>query len=76
MKWEKMTFSSISSPLDCGQGKTGAAGYLEGIKEAGIFLPGVGNLVKDAQFVPIHGHRKFPAKNGPPIRSGACEVAE
>lgn len=58
MKREKMTFSSISSPLDCGQGKTGAAGYLEGIKEAGIFLPGVGNLVKDrdggAATVAIH----------------------
>jgi len=53
-----MTFSPISSPLDCGQGKTGAAGYLEGIEEAGIFLPGVGNLVKDrdggATTVTIH----------------------
>mmetsp|Transcript_25383 Transcript_25383/g.73450 ORF Transcript_25383/g.73450 Transcript_25383/m.73450 type:complete len:433 (+) Transcript_25383:426-1724(+) len=49
---------SQAMTLDCGQAKTGAAGHLEGIEEAGIFLPGVGNLVKDrdggATAVTIH----------------------
>ena len=34
-----------SSPLDGGQRKAGTAGHLEGVVEAGILLPGVGNFV-------------------------------
>lgn len=47
-KWDAESQMGIEfSPLDGGQRKAGTAGHLEGVVEAGILLPGVGNLVKD-----------------------------